>query len=377
MNAPPSETGPTPTADGDDGLATARVLVDLCALAENWRAIARLAAPARTAAVVKANAYGLGVGPVAAALGAAGCTEFFVAGPDEALELRALEPRATIYALAGLPPGVAPRFVRERIVPVLNATHEVREWLRVAAGLPCALQIDSGMTRSGLGRAELDELAAGGLDIRRLNLVLLLSHFASADEPGSPRNDEQLRRFADLRALLPAAPTSLGNSAGLLLGPPYRGDLVRPGLALYGGHPLPDGRPAGLREVARLQGRVLQVREVREADVTVGYGGTHRVRPPARIATVGLGYADGYLRALGGRAYAAVGDVRVPVIGRVSMDLVTLDVSAVPGGGPAPGTWVDMIGGCVPLEEVATLAGTIPYELLTRLGPRAKRVYAP
>jgi alanine racemase len=353
-----------------------RVLVDLAALADNWRSVARIAAPARAAAVVKANAYGLGVGPVAQALVGAGCTEFFVAGLDEAFALRALQPGVRIYALGGATAAVAEACASRRIVPVLNAVHEVRDWVRAAGGAPAALQLDTGMTRSGLGEPEVEALRADGDVLPRLNLALVLHHYACADEPGHALNDLQVRRFEALRAKLPPAPTSAANSAGTLLGAGYRGDLVRPGLALYGGHPVLDGSPNPFREVVRVQARVLQVREVLEPEVTVGYGATYRVRPPARIATVGIGYADGYLRSLSGRGIAAVGGRRVPLVGRVSMDLVTLDVTSLPAGTPRPGDFVDMIGGGVPLEEVARLAGTISYELLTRLSPRAERVYA-
>lgn len=353
---------------------SARLRVDLRALVDNWREVARRAAPARTSAVVKADAYGLGLAPVAGALAAAGCTEFFVAGLDEALALRALQPRVTIYALGGAPTATGGLFASRAIVPVLNTPDEVREWVRTAGGAPAALQLDTGMTRSGLGPPEVEALRADGDTLPRLNLVLVLSHYACADEPGHPLNDAQLERFAALRARLPPAPTSFANSAGVLLGGRYRGDLVRPGIALYGSDPCGEGTGA-LREVVRLQGRVLQLRDVLEPGVTVGYGATWHVRPPARVATVGVGYADGYLRSLGGKGVAIAAGRRVPVVGRVSMDLLTLDVTRVPPAELAVGDYVDLIGGGVPLDEVARLAGTLGYELLTRLSTRAERVY--
>lgn len=354
---------------------SARLRVDLGAVVDNWRELARLAAPARTSAVVKANAYGLGLEPIAAALAGAGCTEFFVAGLDEALALRALQPRSTIYALGGVPPGAEPQFVQRAIVPVLNTPDEVRGWVRHSQGAPAAIQLDTGMTRSGLGASEVEALRADGDTLPRLNLALVLSHFACADERGHPLNDAQLAHFEALRTRLPAAPTSLANSAGILLGERYRGDLVRPGIALYGGNPAGDDGPSPMREVVRLQGRVLQLREVLEPGVTVGYGATYHVRPPARFATVGVGYADGYLRSLSGKGIVVAAGHRVPVVGRVSMDLVTLDVTRVPAGDLAVGDYVDLIGGGVPLDEVARLAGTLGYELLTRLSSRAERVY--
>ncbi len=355
---------------------SARLRIDLRALVDNWRQFARLAAPARASAVVKADAYGLGLAPVAGALAAAGCTEFFVAGVDEALALRALQPRATVYALGGAPATTAPLLAAHAIVPVLNTPDEVREWVRTSGGAPAALQLDTGMTRSGLGAPEIESLCADGDTLPRLNLVLVLSHYACADEPGHRLNDLQLERFAALRARLPPAPTSFANSAGVLLGEHYRGDLVRPGIVLYGSDPTCAGGAGAMREVVRLQGRVLQLRDVLEPGVTVGYGATYRVRPPARFATVGVGYADGYLRALGGKGIAVAAGHRVPVVGRVSMDLLTLDVTRVPVDELAVGHYVDLIGGGVPLDEVARLAGTIGYELLTRLSSRAERVYS-
>jgi alanine racemase len=373
-----SQESPEP----DVPLPATRLLIDLAAVVENWHTVARLASPARAGAVVKADAYGLGAEPVSRALVEAGCLDFFVAGLDEALPLRARHPDIRIYALAGLgglrgaaAGACASACAEHRIVPVLNAVHEVQDWVRHGHGAPAALQLDTGLTRSGLGEAEVEALRADGAVLPRLNVALVLHHFACADEPGHPLIALQVRRFEALRAKLPPAPTSAANSAATLLGPAFHGDLVRPGLALYGGHPLIDGSPNPFREVVRVQGRVLQVRDVLEPDVTVGYGATYHVRPPARLATVGIGYADGYMRALSGRGIAAVAGRRVPVVGRVSMDLVTLDVTALPAGVPSPGDYADLIGGGVSLEEVARLTGTISYELLTRLSPRAERVY--
>lgn len=366
---------PDPPVQAGRSVAPARVHVDLGALVANWHELARRAAPSRTSAVVKANAYGLGVAPVVGALAAAGCTEFFVAGLDEAVTLRALQPRATVYALGGLPDGGTRLCVANAIVPVLNTAAEVSAWAREAGGAPAALQVDTGMTRSGLGAAEIESLRADGEALQRVNVALVLSHYARADERGHPMNELQLRRFHALRARLPPAPTSLANSAGVLLGRDFHGDVVRPGIALYGGHPCADESANPMQEVVRLQARVLQLRDVLEPDVTVGYGATYHVRPPARLATVGAGYADGYLRALGGRGIAIAAGRRVPVVGRVSMDLVTLDVTSLPAGALAVGDYVDLIGGGMPLDAVARLAGTVGYELLTRLSSRAERHY--
>jgi alanine racemase len=366
---------PIPSRPPNGGPSPARLVVDRGAVVANWRAIAVASLPARTAAVVKADAYGLGMVPVAVALAAAGCEDFFVATFDEARSLRSAQPGARIWSLGGLPPGTVAAFLAHAVVPVLNTADEVREWVRDAGDAPAAVHLDSGMTRLGLGAAELDELRRDGDCLERLRLALVVSHLACADEHEHPLNARQIRRFDELRSRLPAAPTSLGNSAGTLLGPRARGDLVRPGIALYGGNPFSDGTPNPMREVVRLQARVLQVRDVAEADVTIGYGATHRVRPPARIATVAAGYADGYPRAAGGHAWATLAGHRVPVVGRVSMDLVTLDVTNMPRDAVRVGDYADLIGGGIAIDEIARLAGTISYEILARLSSRAERVY--
>lgn len=354
------------------GAPPALLHIDLDALEANYRDLCRTAAPGAVAAVVKANAYGLGVGPVAARLVAAGCAGFFVSSVAEGLELRDLQPDVRIYVLEG-PAGAGAACREARLIPVLNTVAEVRDWAGSGGAAPVALQVDTGMTRAGLDAADVATLASTPGVLRGLQIALVMTQLACADEPEHPLNGLQVERFAALRARLPAAPTSIGNSAGTLLGALFRGDVVRPGIALYGGRPFAHG-PNPMREVVRLQARVLQIREL-AAPANVGYGATWQASPPARIATIGAGYADGYPRALSGRGYAAVGGRRVPVVGRVSMDLTMLDVTALPPDALAVGDMVDLLGGGVPLEEVAELAGTISYELLTRLSLRVTRRY--
>jgi alanine racemase len=353
-------TGPPP----------ARLTIDLGALGANYLALRQLAAPSEVAAVVKADAYGLGLGPVAARLAAVGCRSFFVTTVGEGLALRRLLADARVFVLQGAAAAIGA--CREaRLIPVLNTLAELRDWAQGGAGAPAALQLDTGITRAGLGADDVAHLAADRPLLAALRLELLLTHLACADDPPHPLNAVQLARFAALRARLPAIPTSIGNSAGTLLGPDYRGDVVRPGIALYGGRPFLDG-PNPLRPVVRLEARVLQVRDLTE-DAWVGYGATWHARAPARIATLGAGYADGYPRALGGRGFVFAAGRRLPVIGRVSMDLTTVDVTELAPGALAVGDYVDLLGGGVPLEEAAALAGTISYELLTRLAPRLAR----
>jgi alanine racemase len=371
-----SASDPTQSAAGAARGAAAPLAilhVDLEALAANHAWLQAAAAPARVGAVVKADGYGLGAVPVARRLAAAGCTDFFVATYAEAVELRPEIPEGTLYVLGGCLPGGTDDFLRQRLVPVLNTADEVRDWARTASGAPAAVQLDTGMNRRGLDAGDVAALERDHDVLPRLNLVLVLTHYACADDATQPLNAAQVERFEALRARLPAAPTSIANTAGTLLGPEFRGDVIRPGLGLYGGRAAAHG-PNPMREVARLQARVLQLRDVREAG-TVGYGATHTVRPPARLATLGIGYADGYLRSLSGRGIVVAAGHRVPVVGRVSMDLLTVDVTTVPRHALTVGDWVDVIGGGIALEEVAALAGTIPYELLTAIGPRVARSY--
>jgi alanine racemase len=348
---------------------SATLRVDLDALAQNYRALRARAEPAQCAAVVKANAYGLGVERVAQRLEREGCRTFFVATFAEARELRAIVTAAAeIYVFEGAVDGAVAALRELHARPVLNTLEQVERWQGSGAA---ALHFDTGMNRLGLGLADVAALAK-----RRdltAGIALVMTHLACADEPEHPLNREQCERFERLRAQLPAAPTSIGNSAGTLLGEPYCGDVARPGIALYGGNPFSD-RPNPMAAVVTLTAPILQLREIQEPQ-PVGYGATYLASPPARIAVVGLGYADGYPRNLGNRGTAAVQGRRVPVVGRVSMDLMTVDVGALPRDAVRVGDSVELIGPTVGLDEVAAEAGTISYEILTGLGSRPMREY--
>jgi alanine racemase len=271
--------------------------------------------------------------------------------------------------------GAEQHFLRKRIVPVVNTLEELSRWVAAGQGsrLPTILHIDTGMTRLGLDAAAVRRLAAQTAVLDRVDLLYTMTHLACADEPSHPLTAKQISRFAELRALLPDAPTSIGNSAGLLRGADSCGDLARPGIALYGGQVLSAGAftPA---PVVHWQGRILQVRRITEA-TTVGYGAACELFPPAVVATVAVGYADGYRRALGGVGSVGIGAKRAPVVGRVSMDLISVDVSECDARDVYAGAWVDLIGGAIGLEAVAAQAGTISYDLLTGLGQRSERVY--
>jgi alanine racemase len=347
------------------------LVVDLDALARNYRRVRDIASPAECAAVVKANAYGLGVAAVARRLRAEGCRRFFVATADEGVELRGIVSDAIIHVLDGVFDDSLDSLLQFELTPVLNSLQQIECWR--PTGRPALLHFDTGMSRLGMDAEQAELLLAEPHRLAGLQIEYLMTHLACADEPEHALNREQLQRFARFRTVLPDVPVSIGNSAGAFLGPEHRGDLIRSGIALYGGNPFID-RDLELAPVAELSGRILQLREVCDT-VTVGYGATRSIAPPATLAVVGVGYADGYRRCLGNRAFAAVRGVRVPVVGRVSMDYLCVDISALPAGSIRCGDRVELIGRTVPLDEIAAAAGTISYEILTGLGNRLQRVY--
>jgi alanine racemase len=351
--------------------------VDVDAVAANWRHLATLAAPADCAAVVKADAYGLGAAAIAPALRASGCVSFVVATVDEALALRAVLPAADIYELGGVPPGAEDDLIQHGIIPVLNHLGEIRAMQETARNrdrrLPVAVHIDTGMNRLGLGIDEVETLIDEPERLDGLYLRLWMTHLACADEDQSPMNFQQLGRFATALNYLPDAPASLANSSGVFLGRTYHYDMVRPGCALYGVNPTP-AKANPMRAVARLDARVLQVRNV-DAPMTVGYGATHTVTKRGRVATLALGYADGYHRTLGGTGNVFFNGVAAPVIGRISMDLVTVDVTHLPETAVHPGVFAEVMGPNRPVDTIAKEAGTIGYEILTSLGRRYHRIH--
>jgi alanine racemase len=348
----------------------ATLRIDLDALAHNYLLFCERAAPAECAAVVKADAYGLGVERVVRRLLREGCKRFFVATATEAREVRAVSREAEIAVFEGALASTVQTLVDINARPVLNSLEQVERWRGRGRAL---LHLDTGMSRLGLSSGELGALVIRKDVLADVDFAFVMTHLACADEPEHPLNAEQLARFDRMRKQLPAARTSIGNSAGALLGPQYSGDLVRPGIGLYGGNPFSD-RPNPMHAVVTLTAPILQIREVGEPQ-TVGYGATYLASPPARIAVVGIGYADGYPRSLGNTGTAALHGRRVPVVGRVSMDLIALDVGALPRGQARVGDAVELIGSTVGLDEVATAAGTISYEILTGLGRRLAREY--
>ena len=317
------------------------------------------------AAVVKADAYGLGAPGVVPALLAAGCNSFFVARLDEGVSLRTLAPKARIFVLDGAPESVASALTAHRLIPVLGRLDEIAAW----KGGEAALHVDTGMNRLGLPLADVAEAARL---LHGVTPALVMSHLACGDDPNSPMNAQQLARFREALARLPAAPASLAASGGVLLGKDYYFDLVRPGIGLYGGHPQPGHGGNPMSCAVQLTGMVLQVRKI-AAGESIGYGASFRAARPTTIATIALGYADGVLRSAGNKAFAVIGGRRAPMVGRVSMDLITLDVTDVPG--VAVGDEAELFGPALPVDEAASGWGTITYELLTGLSRRVSRVY--
>ena len=375
-------TGLSNTEPSAPASATGVVTVDLHPIRANWRALAQRVAPAGCAAVVKADAYGLGAARVIPTLYQAGCRNFFVATIEEARKARGYAPGATIYVFDGILPGSAGDIAAIGARPVMTSIEEAQSWAALAAedatAPPAALHVDTGLHRLGMGEAELDLLLADGDLTRRLDIAVVMSHLACADEAGHPMNRTQLEAFRRLRAKVPKARASLAASDGLMLGRDYHFDLVRPGYALYGGQASPN-RTTPVSPVVRVSVRILQVHDV-PAGGAIGYSATYRAPSPRRIATIAAGYADGVFRHASAGNGETGGAVSVrgqlaPIVGRVSMDLVTVDITDIDGPLPERGDFVDLIGPDLPLETVGSGAGSIGYEVLTRLGARFHRNY--
>lgn len=365
---------PSPTA-------TSLLTIDLGALRANYRELRDQAGAAQCAAVIKANAYGTGVEQAVHALSKEGCQTYFVATFAEAERIRAMAGDADIYVLDGYFAGSGPAFAQKSIRPVLSCLAEVQDWASFCrdqgAALPAALQLDTGMNRLGLPRGEVEQLIQAPELLAPFTTSLLMSHLACADEPEHPLNEVQLTAFEAFRAMLPPCPASFANSAGIFLGPRYHFDLVRPGFALYGGKAIAGRKP--LRAVVRLDARIAQIHDAQPGE-TVGYGAAQTLTRPTRIATLAIGYADGVFRRLGAHdGYsgftAYIGGHAAPVLGRVSMDLITLDVSGVPEQLARRGAWAEILGPHVSVDDLAKQAGTIGYEMLTSLSSRAQRIY--
>jgi alanine racemase len=378
----PATAGTSTPAATDAEAAGGLLTIDISAIEANWRLLAGRTLPIECAAVVKGDAYGCGIEPVVPRLAKAGCRTFFVADLAEGCRVRALARDAVIYVLGGVMPGTAPAFAEAALRPVINSPGELAEWDAFVAASRwrggAALHVDTGMNRLGLSPEEAAAVAAR-VQQENHGLTLLMSHLACAETPSHPLNDRQIRVFRDLRIMFRGVSASLANSSGIFLGGgTVHCDLVRPGMALFGGNPTP-GHRNPMRGVVELKGRILQVREVKRGD-TVGYGGSFTAQRPTRIAIVAVGYADGFLRSAAAdrnktAAQVLIAGKRCPLAGRVSMDLISVDVTDVPDGRARRGELATVIGPELDIDAQAASLGTIGYELLTRLGRRFHRVY--
>jgi alanine racemase len=381
-SAPTAAPGTAAVTAGPPAAEAGGILtIDLAAIEANWRALGRRAMPAECAAVVKADGYGLGAEPVGKRLARAGCKSFFVADLAEARRLRAALPDPAIYVLDGVLPTTAAAFADINARPVIGSMAELAEWDAFCAGSGwhggAALHVDTGMNRLGVSA---DDAAALAPRIRAENhgITLLMSHLACADAPEHPLNQKQIALFREVRLLYRGIPSSLAASSGIFLGNTAHCDMIRPGAALFGVNPT-RGKSNPMQAVVELKAHVLQVRTIRKSE-TVGYGGVWTARHAARIAIVAAGYGDGYLRSASATDEAPGADVvvagkRCPLAGRISMDLMAVDISGLPEKAVRRGDLVTLIGDGVDVDDVADKAGTIGYEVLTNLGRRYHRVY--
>jgi alanine racemase len=359
------------------GRAGALLTIDLDAIAGNWHRLRALGGTAECGAVLKADAYGLGAAPVGRALFASGARSFFVAHLEEGIALRADLSEPRIIVLNGLLPGLAADYTVHDLIPALNDPAEIAAWAgharALGTALPGFIHLDSGMNRLGLMPEDQERLAADPSVLDGIGPITWMTHLACAEETQNPMSRAQLDRFRRAVAALPEAPVSIANSSGIFLGSDFHGDLTRPGAALYGINPIP-GRPNPMADVVRLEARILQIRRV-DTPMTVGYGAAHRVEGPARLATIAVGYADGVPRAASGRGAVRIAGFTAPITGRISMDLITVDVTHIPEPLAAPGALAEIIGPELSPDRVAESAGTIGYEILTSLGRRYARRY--
>jgi alanine racemase len=371
----------TTTAGPPENEAGGILTVDLSAVEANWRALSRRVMPCECAAVVKANAYGCGIEQVVGALTKAGCKSFFVADLSEARRARNVAPQPAIYVLNGLAPGSAANFAEINVRPVIGSMVELAEWDAFCNANAwrggAALHVDTGMNRLGI---TANEAAALAPRIRSENhgITLLMSHFACAEIPEHPLNERQIKLFREVRILYRGIPSSLANSSGIFLGAAAHCDMVRPGVALYGVNPTPS-RANPMRSVVELRARIMQVRNVMRGE-TIGYDAVWTAKQATRLAVVGIGYADGYPRAASSAderpgGSAVVAGKRCPIAGRVSMDLMAVDITGLPEAGARRGDFATLIGDDISVDDAAKAAGTIGYEVLTGLGRRFHRVY--
>ena len=354
--------------------------INIDSIIHNYQLINNKVGNTECAAVLKADAYGMGASVIAKALDKAGCSTFFVATIDEGIELRACfsKNENQIAVLSGLLEGSEDIFYSNKLTPVLNDTEQIKKWAiynkQKKISAPSILHIDTGMNRLGLTINELYDIIKNPTELKELHVEWIMSHLACGDQPRDIMNEKQLSVFLNAKKEFPNVKASLANSAGVFLGQSYHLDMVRPGIALYGsGSGSMPSNP--LKQVIKLYSRILQIRTL-SSGASVGYGASYRVSEATRVATVGLGYADGYLRSLSNCSWVFFNGLRLPVIGRISMDYITIDITQIASEKIKTGDFIEIIGDKFTLDDLATVANTVPHELLTRLGTRHHRIYS-
>lgn len=367
--------------------APLRATIDLQALADNWRYMSRQSGKARAGAVVKADGYGIGIEDAGQTLYNAGARDFFVALPSEGETLRTYAPEARIFVLSGIWESMEEVFFEHDLVPVIASEEQLAFWMRTLAEHgehPCALHVDTGFNRLGLSMDDALYLASDVSRPASFSPVLILSHLACADDPASPMNQKQLEAFRTVSSAFEGIEASLSASAGTFLGPDYHFDLTRPGIALYGSEAV-NGVPNPMQPVVKTEARIIQIRSAKAGE-TVSYGAACTLDRDSRLAIASVGYADGYLRNLSGHgvalrgtgisgAYGFIAGQKVPVVGRITMDMTIFDITDVPTKALAAGDYIELFGPNMPIDDVARAAGTIGYEMLTGLGLRYERHY--
>jgi len=353
--------------------------INIDSIIHNYQLINNKVGNTECAAVLKADAYGMGASVVAKALDKVGCSTFFVATIDEGIELRACfsKNENQIAVLSGLLEGSEDIFYSNKLTPVLNDTEQIKKWAiynkQKKISAPSIIHIDTGMNRLGLTINELYDIIKNPTELKELHVEWIMSHLACGDQPRDIMNEKQLSVFLNAKKEFPNVKASLANSAGVFLGQSYHLDMVRPGIALYGsGSGSIPSKP--LKQVIKLYSRILQIRTL-STGASVGYGASYRVSEATRVATVGLGYADGYLRSLSNCSWVFFNGLRLPVIGRISMDYITIDITQIASEKIKTGDFIEIIGDKFTLDDLATVANTVPHELLTRLGTRHHRIY--
>lgn len=368
-------------------IAGGRLTINLDALVANYVQLRKRSGNAKCSAVVKANAYGLGAERVVKVLWNVGCDTFFVALPEEGFAIKRVLPKATVYVLNGIHETSVPSIAEGGLVPVLASLEQIELWANFwkprGSRRPCAIQVDTGMNRLGLTVDEAIAFRKRNMREHIVTPILIMSHLACADEPQHALNAQQLESFQRVASAFDDIDSSLANSAAIFNGPEYLFDVTRPGIALYGGEAI-NGTPTALNPVIKLEARIVQIRRVSHGN-TVSYGATHKLDHDAKIATVSVGYADGYPRAgssagvalrqcIPTGAHGFIAGRKVPLIGRMTMDLCMFDVTDVEDSALEDG-WIELIGENILLDDAARAAGTIGYELLTSLGQRYERRY--